>query len=324
MTRPRALVLPILPERALARLGEVADLAQASDRPSVGFTDEQLADLVVETGATVLVTDGDEVRASVLSLPVRVVASMAAPTNVDLELAAERGVAVLHVADRDSEAVAELTIALLFAVSRNLVTADREVRRGRGYRGRMPPAQRHRGMRLSGRTFGIVGLGRVGRAVRWRCEGLGMRVIACDPYVEEAAHSLPALLAEADVISLHTPVTGETRGLFGSAEFTAMRPGSIYLNTARGALHDLTALVEALRDGQLGGAGIDHFEGEWLDPAHPLTRLPNVVLTPHLGEATGESHEEHAESIVEDIARLLRGEEPAHACAPVMPVAGSA
>ncbi|MER6944553.1 NAD(P)-dependent oxidoreductase [Nonomuraea sp. NPDC000554] len=324
MTRPRALVLPILPERALARLGEVADLALASDRPSVGFTDEQLADLVVETGATVLVTDGDEVRASVLSLPVQVVASMAAPTGIDLELAAEHGVTVLHAADRDSEAVAELTIALLFAVGRNLVTADREVRRGRGYRGRMPPAQRHRGMRLSGRTFGIVGLGRVGRAVRWRCEGLGMRVIACDPYVEEAAHSLPALLAEADVISLHTPVTGETRGLFGSAEFAAMRPGSIYLNTARGALHDLTALVEALRDGQLGGAGIDHFEGEWLDPAHPLTRLPNVVLTPHLGEATGESHEEHAEMIVEDIARLLRGEEPAHACAPVMPVAGSA
>ncbi|WP_214318921.1 NAD(P)-dependent oxidoreductase [Nonomuraea sediminis] len=318
MRRPRALVLPALPQAALALLGEVADLAEVSARPSLGFTDDQLADLIVETGATVLITDGDEVRGSVLSLPLDVVASMGAPTNVDLALAAERGIPVLHTEHRDADAVAELTLALLFAVSRNVVTADREVRRGRVYRGRVPPAQRHRGRRLSGRTIGIVGLGRVGKAVRWRCEGLGMHVIACDPYVEEATHSLRELLAEADVVSLHVTLTPETRGLFGDAEFAAMRQGAIYLNTARGALHDLSALVDALRSGRLGGAGLDHFEGEWLDPAHPLVRLSNVVLTPHLGEATGESRERHAETVVEHVARLLRGE-PA-----VIPVAGPA
>ncbi|MFI6604073.1 NAD(P)-dependent oxidoreductase [Nonomuraea sp. NPDC050536] len=318
MRRPRALVLPALPQAALARLGEVADLAEVSARPSLGFSDEQLADLIVETGATVLITDGDEVRGSVLALPLDVVASMGAPTNVDLTLAAERGVIVLHTEHRDADAVAELTLALLFAVSRNIVTADREVRRGRVYRGRIPPAQRHRGRRLSGLTVGIVGLGRVGRAVRWRCEGLGMRVIACDPYVGEATYSLRELLAEADVVSLHVPLTPETRGFFGDAEFAAMRPGAVYLNTARGALHDLSALVDALRSGRLGGAGLDHFEGEWLDPTHPLARLSNVVLTPHLGEATGESRERHAETVVEHVARLLRGE-PA-----VIPVAGPA
>ncbi|MEU8246406.1 NAD(P)-dependent oxidoreductase [Nonomuraea sp. NPDC048916] len=324
MKRPRALVLPALPERALARLSEVADLAEVPPRPSLGFTDEQLADLVIATGATVIITNGDEVRTSVLSLPLDVVAGIGGPAGIDLALAAERGVTVLSATDRDSEAVAELTVALMFAVVRHLVTADREVRRGRVYRGRVPPAQRHRGRRLSGRTFGIVGLGRVGKALRWRCEGLGMRVIACDPYVAEATHTLTALLAEADVVSLHVPMTGETRGFFGGVEFAAMRPGAIYLNTSRGGLHDLTALVEALRSGHLGGAGLDHFEGEWLDPTHPLTRLPNVVLTPHLGEATGESQEERAETIVEDIARLLRGEKPAHACPPVIRVAGSA
>ncbi|SEG79268.1 D-3-phosphoglycerate dehydrogenase [Nonomuraea solani] len=301
-----------MPESALARLGEVADLTEAPARPSLGFTDEQLADLVIETGATVLITDGDQVRTSVLGLQLDVVASMGPPTSVDLPLAAERGVTVLHAADRDPESVAELTLALMFAVSRNIVTADREVRRGRVYHGRVPPAQRHRGRRLTGRTFGIVGLGRVGRAMRWRCEGLGMRVIVCDPFVPEATHTLPALLAEADVVSLHVPLTESTRGLFGYTEFGAMRPGSIYLNTSRGALHDLKALVDALRWGQVGGAGLDHFEGEWLDRAHPLTRLPNVVLTPRLGEATGESREELAETLVEDIARLLRGEAPAH------------
>ncbi|MEV4168063.1 NAD(P)-dependent oxidoreductase [Nonomuraea sp. NPDC049709] len=317
MRRPRALVLPTLPESALARLGEVADLTEVPARPNLGFTDEQLADLVIETGATVLITDGDQVRTSVLGLHLDVVATMGPPANVDLALAAERGVPVLHAADRDPEAVAELTLALLFAVSRNIVSADREVRRGRVYHGRVPPAQRHRGRRLTGRTFGIVGLGRVGRALRWRCEGLGMRVIVCDPFVTEATHTLPALLEEADVVSLHVPLTEETRGFFGYTEFGAMRPGSIYLNTSRGALHDLRALVDALRWGRVGGAGLDHFEGEWLDRAHPLTRLPNVVLTPRLGEATGESLEELAETLVEDIARLLRGEEPAHAYAPI-------
>jgi D-3-phosphoglycerate dehydrogenase len=318
------LVLPALPESALARLGEVADVAEVPTRPSTGFSDDRLADLVIETGANVLITDGDQVRAAVLGLPVDIVASMGVPTGVDLALAAERGVTVLHASDRDPEAVAELTLALMFAVSRHIVTADRDVRRGRVNRGRVPPTQRHRGRRLSGRTFGIVGLGRVGRAMRWRCEGLGMRVITCDPFVPEATHTLAALLAESDVVSLHVPLTTDTRGLFGYTEFGAMRQGAIYLNTSRGALHDLTALVDALRGGQVGGAGLDHFEGEWLDPTHPLTRLPNVVLTPRLGEATGESLEELAGTLVEDIARLLRGEPPAHAYVPVMPAAGRA
>ncbi|MEV4073165.1 NAD(P)-dependent oxidoreductase [Nonomuraea fuscirosea] len=316
MRRPRALVLPTLPESALARLGEIADLTEAPARPNLGYTDEQLADLVIETGATVLITDGDQVRTSVLGLHLDVVATMGPPASVDLALAAERGVTVLHAPARDPEAVAELTLALLFAVSRNIVPADREVRRGRVYQGRVPPAQRHRGCRLSGRTIGIVGLGRAGRALRWRCEGLGMRVIVCDPFVPEATHSLPALLDESDVVSLHVPLTAETRGFFGYTEFGAMRQGAVYLNTSRGALHDLQALVDALRWGRVGGAGLDHFEGEWLDRAHPLTRLPNVVLTPRLGDATGESREELAGTLVEDIARLLRGEEPAHAYAP--------
>lgn len=283
-------------------------MSEIKDRPSLGFSDEQLADLVIETGATVLITGDDEVRRCVLALPLDVVACMGAPTTVDLPLAAKRGVTVLYANDRDADAVAELTLALLFAVSRHIVTADREVRRGRVYRGGVPPGERHRGMRLSGRTFGIVGLGRVGKAVRWRCEGLGMRVVACDPYVAEATCTLPELLAEADVVSLHVPLTAETRGFIGDTEFSMMRPESIYLNTSRGALHDLSALVDALRWGKLGGAGLDHFEGEWLDPTHPLTRLHNVVLTPHLGEATGASEEERAGAIVADVARHLRGE----------------
>ncbi|MFD1932881.1 NAD(P)-dependent oxidoreductase [Nonomuraea mangrovi] len=314
MRRPRALLLTGLPEHALARLREVADVVEVADRPPLGFSDDQLADLLIETGAGVLVTDHDQVRTSVLDLPLDVVACTGALTTIDLDLAAERGVTVLHDGAQDADAVAELTLALLFAVSRNIVAADREVRRGS--RKRVPAAERYRGSRLSGRTFGIVGLGRVGKAVQWRAQGLGMRVIACDPYVPEATHTLPLLLAEADVVSLHVPLTSETRGFIGDAELGCMKEDAIYLNTSRGALHDLTSLVEALRWGRLGGAGLDHFEGEWIDRSHPLTRLPNVVLTPRLGQATGETAEERAESIVEDIVRLVRGEQPAHARTP--------
>ena len=283
------------------------------ERPSVGFSDDRLADLVIETGASVLVIDGDEVRAAVLDLPIEVVACLGDPTSVDLALAAHRGVTVLSVDHRDAEAVAELTLAL--------VIADREVRRGRVFWDGSSPVQRHSGLRLAGCTFGIIGLGRVGSAVAWRARGIGMRVIACDPFVAEATHTLPQLLAEADVVSLHVPVTRETMSFIGDAELAAMRTGAIYLNTSRGALHDLAALVDALRSGKLGGAGLDHFEGEWLDPTHPLTMLENVVLTPRLGEATEASRNERTEAIMRDLARVLRGETPEHVCTAGMPSA---
>jgi D-3-phosphoglycerate dehydrogenase len=150
-------------------------------------------------------------------------------------------------------------------------------------------------------------------------EGLGMRVITADPHAEDATHSLNELLEAADVVSLHLPETAETRGFMGDAEFGLMRPGAIYLNTSRAALQDLPALIDALRRGHLGGAGLDHFEREWLEPGHPLTRLPNVVLTPHLGEATDETEEGHAELLIGDLARLLRGEQPRYACLPGLP-----
>ncbi|MBO3750215.1 C-terminal binding protein [Streptosporangiaceae bacterium NEAU-GS5] len=321
------MVTGALPERALSRLRELADVVAGEDlpvRPWRGFSQEDLADLVIETGATLLVVDGDEVGGPVLDLPLTAVASLGDPAGIDLRLAAERGVPVLHAPERDADAVAELTIGLLFAVSRHIVVADRDVRRGRAYRGGVRPGLRHRGRRLSGRTFGVVGLGRVGRAVRWRVEGLGMRVIAADPYVPDATHSLNELLRTADVVSLHVPETAETRGFMGDTEFALMRRGAIYLNTSRAALQDLSALIDALRRGQLGGAGLDHFEREWLEPGHPITRFPNVVLTPHLGEATSETEEGHAELLIGDLARLLHGEQPRYACLPGLSSIGPA
>jgi D-3-phosphoglycerate dehydrogenase len=152
----------------------------------------------------------------------------------------------------------------------------------------------------------------VGRAAQWRFEGLGMRVITHDPFVSEATHSLPDLLAEADVVSMHATVTPETAGMMGAEQFAQMRDGSVYLNAARAKLHDVDALVDALQHGPLAGAGLDHFAGEVLDPGDPLCALTNVVLTPHIGGATYDTEANHARLVADGLATLLAGGRPAN------------
>jgi D-3-phosphoglycerate dehydrogenase len=143
-----------------------------------------------------------------------------------------------------------------------------------------------------------------------------MRVVTADPYAVDATHDLDDLLAEADVVSLHASVTPETTGMIGADAFARMKPGAVFLNTARAALHDTDALVAALESGHLAGAGLDHFTGEYLDPAHPLCSMPQVVLTPHIGGATYDTEVNHSRTIADDLARLLGGDRPEHVANP--------
>jgi D-3-phosphoglycerate dehydrogenase len=140
---------------------------------------------------------------------------------------------------------------------------------------------------------------------------LGLSVIAADPYHDEARHSLAELLAEADVVSLHAPVTHDTVGMIGAAQFAAMRDDVVFLNTARAQLHDTDALVDALGSGKVAAAGLDHFEGEWLAADHPLARMPNVVLTPHIGGATWNTEARQAQMVADGLEALLAGRTPA-------------
>jgi D-3-phosphoglycerate dehydrogenase / 2-oxoglutarate reductase len=239
------------------------------------------------------------------------------PVNVDVPAATARGIPVLRTPGRNADAVAELTVALLFAVSRGLVAGDRDVRAGRIYVDSTIPYQRYRAWELAGRTAGMVGYGAVGRALRWRLEGLGMRVLTYDPYATDATHSdLHELLAESDVVSMHAAVTPETTRIIGTAQFAAMKDGAIYLNPSRAALHDVGALVEALTSGKLAGAGLDHFEGERLDTESPLAKLDNVVLTPHIGGATYDTEVNQTAMIVDDVLAILRGERPRYCVNP--------
>jgi D-3-phosphoglycerate dehydrogenase len=143
-----------------------------------------------------------------------------------------------------------------------------------------------------------------------------MRVLAYDPYADDANASLDELLSSADVISLHAAVTPETTGLIGEKEFAAMKDGVIFVNAAREALHDRAALTEALQSGKVGAAGLDHFTGEFLATDDPLVSLANVVLTPHIGGATYNTEENHSRIIAADIARLLAGDRPLHCANP--------
>ncbi len=231
-------------------------------------------------------------------------------SNVDVAAATARGIPVLRAPGRNADAVAELTVALLFAVNRGVVRADRDVRESEIYRDGTIPYQRFRAWQLAGRTAGLVGLGAVGRATRWRLEGLGMRVIAHDPYADDATHSLDDLLAEADVVSMHAMVTPETQGMIGAEQFARMKDDAIYVNTARAMLHDTDALVRALESGTLGGAGLDHFEGEHLPTDHPLQSMSNVVLTPHIGGATYDTEANHSKLIADGLEQLLGGGKP--------------
>jgi len=304
----------------MATLESVADVVYdpwIEQRPLRLYDDKALAARIEDEGADIVICEADFCFGPVLDLPLRVIGSTRGdPTNVDVAGATAKGIPVLRAPGRNADGVAELAVALLLAVNRRVVPADRDVRTGRVYQGDTIPYQRYRAWQVAGQTAGIVGLGAVGRATRWRFEGLGMTVIAHDPYNDEATHSLDDLLAEADVVSMHAMVTPETTAMMGADQFARMKAGAVYLNTARAALHDLDALTAALESGHLGGAGLDHFEGEDLPTDHPLAGRDDVVLTPHIGGATYDTEANHSRLIADDVARLLRGERPVNCANP--------
>ena len=313
-SRPRALVTAPVRGPGLDLLGEIADLVVdpwIDHEPLRIYNAEQLAERAAAEGATVLVVEADRCAGPVFELPLVAVASARGdPNNVDVDAATAAGVPVLRAPARNADAVAELAVALLLAASRGVIGADRDVRAGEVYKDGTIPYQRFRAWQLAGRTAGLVGLGAVGRALRWRLEGLGMHVVAYDPYAPDATHSLADLLAVSDVVSMHAPVTEETTGMIGAKQFAAMRDGVVFLNTARAQLHDTDALVDALASGKVGAAGLDHFVGEHLPTDHPLVGMSNVVLTPHIGGATYDTEANHTLTIAEDLCRLLAGATP--------------
>jgi D-3-phosphoglycerate dehydrogenase / 2-oxoglutarate reductase len=230
---------------------------------------------------------------------------------IDLEAATDRGVLVLTTPGANAEHVADFALALMLACVRRLVEVDAAVRSGAW---RLPVLSGD----LAGATVGLVGLGQIGRAVARRLRGFDCRIVAVEPdpepefcrrYAVELA-SLEEVLPQVDVLSLHAPLTPESKGLIGARELGLVRPGVVVVNTARGGLIDEAALVAALRAGRVGGAGLDVFEHEPLPVGHPLTRFPNVVLGGRTSTFTRASMERMTRAAVENILAVDRGEIP--------------
>jgi D-3-phosphoglycerate dehydrogenase len=226
--------------------------------------------------------------------------------NIDLEAATARGIVVMNSPGGNSVSTAEHTIALILALVRRVPQAHRSVTGGEWDR------QAFRGAELSGKTLGVVGLGRVGREVVRRMRAFDMRVLGADPYVDaDTAAGLGAewvdletLLRQSDVVTVHVPLSRETAGLIGPREIAMMRDGAFLVNCARGGLVSEAALVEALDSGKLAGAAVDVFEKE--PPGdHPLFRHPRCVFTPHVGAATAEAQVRVAVEAAECVAVAL-------------------
>ncbi|KAH3942846.1 D-3-phosphoglycerate dehydrogenase [Parastagonospora nodorum] len=283
-----------------------------------GLSPEELKSIIGEYEA-LIVRSETQVTAELLGAAkkLKVVARAGVGVdNVDVASATTHGIIVVNSPSGNINAAAEHTIALLMAVARNVGDAAQSIKAGKWERSRLV------GVEAKGKTLAIVGLGKVGLTVARIANGLGMRLVAYDPYANPnlaaaasvtLRHSLAELLKEADFLTLHTPLIASTKGMIGKAELETMKPTARILNVARGGMIDEDALVEALDAGTIAGAGIDVFTSEPPQPNSSATRLiahPKVVATPHLGASTREAQENVSIDVCEQVVSILSGELP--------------
>lgn len=311
----KVLVCGNLPDDILARIGAMHDVqSHPYDRPM--DRSDLLAAVTHIHGLVCMITDIIDAPLLSKAMQLKMIANFGVGyNNIDVEAATARGIMVSNTPGVLTEATADLAMALILCIGRRIVEADRHTRGGKF---RFWAPFYFLGHEVSGKTLGIIGLGRIGRAVARRAAGFKMNIIYHNrrPIAQEQAERLGAryaplndLLETADFISLHMPLTSETRHMIGSGELARMKSSAYLINTARGPVVDETALVEALQQGGLAGAGLDVYEHEpALTPG--LVELPNVVLLPHVGSATLETRRHMADLAVDNLLIGLSGRVP--------------
>lgn len=310
----RAVVLtPSFARHSDAPLRRAGELGLTLDLRTEGHP-RTAAEVVAAVGeATAVVVGLDEISAEVLAAcpDLRVIAKHGVGVdNIDVDAARRAGVHVVNTPGANAGAVADLTLGLIITGARRLREAEQSLRAGRW--------EVFLGTELAGKQLGILGFGRIGRAVAVRAQAFGMRVAAYDPFVpratiEEAgarAADLDDVVAGSEILTLHLP--GGDGVLLDADRIAAMPPGAGLVNAARGGLVDETALAEALAGGRLAFAALDAFETEPPPADHPLLHAPNLVVTPHVGAYTDVANATMGTMVVEDVARVLAGEEPRH------------
>jgi len=317
--KPRILVAEKLSPAAMARLQAAGDVVvlDACDEATLLSVVASADALAVRTYSQVTAkVIGEAKRGGRLKVIGRAGVGV---DNIDVKAAAEAGIPVVHTPAACTHAVAELVVGLIIAVQRRIPYFDARVRQGEfaSLRGGklMPELQRQ--------TLGVIGMGRIGQAVSRRLLiGMGMRVIYNDirdigylPFVATAMPSHEAVYAEADVVTMHVPLTGLTRGMINARTLAHFKPGSVLINTSRGPVVEADALAAALVEGRLSGAAIDVFDPEPPPPGHPLLSAPNCVLTPHVASRSQEGLAA-MNDVVDDIVAVLAGKPPQYVADP--------
>jgi glyoxylate reductase len=318
---PHIFVTRALPADPTPRLREVADVfVWPDDEPP---PHDELVRRAAESDALLtLLTDPIDATVLDTGKRLRIVAQMAVGyDNIDVAAATERGVLVTNTPGVLTETTADLAFALLLATARRVVEGDRLVRTG-GWKTWHPSFLL--GRDVHGATLGIVGLGQIGLAVARRARGFDMRILCHDRVPNPGAEAevgsehvdLERLLRESDFVSLHVPLSPETRHLIGERELSLMKPTAVLVNASRGAVVDQQALYAALKDGRIAAAGLDVAEVEPIPLDDPLLTLNNVVITPHVGSASVATRAKMAEMAVESILQAFRGETATHCVNP--------
>jgi len=318
--RPRIIVAGQLSESATERLqkaGEVIFLDKGDERT--------LSEAVMEADALVVRTYAEVTHKVILAAKeagrLRVIGRAGVGVdNIDVRAAHGAGITVVHTPAACTSAVADLTVGLILAVQRKIVVGDRKLREGefKSLRAGVPDVRE-----LQHQTLGVIGMGRIGRAVGTRLHnGFDMRVIYYDireigllPFAAEPRRSANEVYAEADVVTLHVPLTSLTRGMINEAALEQFKQGAVLINTSRGPVVEAQALAKALEAGRLSGAGIDVFDPEPPPSDHPLLSAPNGVLTPHIASRSYEGITA-MNDVVDDVIGVLTGKEPMYPADP--------
>src|SRR5437868_106581 len=301
---PRVLICDKLEAEGLTILQNAG--IEVDNRPGLK-ADELKAALQAADGA--IVRSGTRITGDLLETPGKLRAIVRAGVgvdNIDVVTATRKGVIVMNTPGGNTISTAEHTITMMMALARHIPAADQSLHAKKWERSRFV------GTQMAGKTLGVVGLGRIGREVARRASGLDMKVIGYDPFLAPAGASqlgietvagLDELLPRIDFLTVHTPLTDETRDLIDTRALGLMRKGARVINCARGGIINEEALAEALRSGHLAGAALDVFTTEPPPADHPLLQLPNVVVTPHLGASTLEAQD----AVAQEAAQLLIG-----------------
>ena len=321
----KSLVLAPFSEKGLARIGALGSVTHEPWTATQTLWDpEELGTRLTNEGFDALAVEADFLFEELFDAApgLRIAAVCRAALNhVDLDAATDRGVVIIHTPGRNAQAVAELVVWQMLTLARHTHTAERYVRNS-DWNDPTEPYTRFRGRELAGATLGIIGLGAIGLAVVRPARGLGMHVLSYDPYVPKATGvpmaSLKHLMSESDFVTIHAPDTPETNGMLDEALIGRMKPSAYLLNDSSPGIVNRDALADALANGRLAGAALDVHDAHPIPPDSPFLRLPNVLLTPHIGGATQETIERHSAMVAADFELFARGKAPKNLANPLV------